>query len=229
MRLKCHRLFKTASGERLTRQNGLIALRSIYTHIEGTPIADEIGLKLQKFMKKNMPDILRLVDRAEQLGKKLQNHSHKFVLCHSDIHVGNVLIHENSDIYIVDWDEPIIAPKERDLMFIGGGVGNVMNKKNSNLCNSHISTKSRFTALLLCWFLGFFGAHRFYVGKIGTAILMILTLGGLGIWTLIDLIIIIVGSFWDKQGRIVFYWFERHSLSCHPGCNSTFSHRGTRT
>jgi len=39
-----------------------------------------------------------------------------------------VLIHENADIYIVDWDEPIMAPKERDLMFIGGGVGNVWNK-----------------------------------------------------------------------------------------------------
>lgn len=104
------------------------AIRSIYAHIEGVPIADETGLKLQKFMKKNMPDIRRLVDRAEQLGKKLQNHSPKFVLCHSDIHGGNVLIHENSEIYIVDWDEPIIAPKERDLMFIGGGVGNIWNK-----------------------------------------------------------------------------------------------------
>ena len=95
------------------------ALRSIYPHIEGDSIADETGLKLQKFMKQTMSDIRRLVDRAEQLGKKLQNHSPKFVLCHSDIHGGNVLIHENSDIYIVDWDEP---------MFIGGGVGNVWNK-----------------------------------------------------------------------------------------------------
>jgi len=104
------------------------ALRSIYPHIEGNPLTDEIGLKLQKFMKQTMSDIRRLVDRAEQLGKKLQNYSPKFVLCHSDIHGGNVLIHENADIYIVDWDEPIMAPKERDLMFIGGGVGNVWNK-----------------------------------------------------------------------------------------------------
>jgi len=104
------------------------AVRSIYPHIEADPIADEIGLKLQKFMKKNMSDIRRLVDRAEQLGEKLQDHSLKFVLCHSDIHGGNVLMGENSHIYIVDWDEPIMAPKERDLMFIGGGVGNVWNK-----------------------------------------------------------------------------------------------------
>ena len=104
------------------------ALRSIYPHIETDPIADETGLKLQKLMKKNMPDIRRMVDRAEKLGEKLQNHSLEFVLCHSDIHGGNVLMDENSHIYIVDGDEPIMAPKERDLMFIGGGVGNVWNK-----------------------------------------------------------------------------------------------------
>ncbi len=103
-------------------------VRSIYTHIDADPIGDEIALKLHKFMKKNMPDIHRLVDRAEQLGEKLQNSSLPFVLCHSDIHGGNVLLDNNSQIYIVDWDEPIMAPKERDLMFIGGGVGNVWNQ-----------------------------------------------------------------------------------------------------
>ncbi len=48
-------------------------------------------------------------------------------MCHSDIHGGNVLIANDGDIYIVDWDQPITAPKERDLMFIGGGVANVWN------------------------------------------------------------------------------------------------------
>lgn len=81
-----------------------------------------------KFMKENILSIRRLVDRAEQLGQKLQDQSHKFVLCHSDIHGGNVLIDSNDSIYIVDWDDPIMAPKERDLMFIGGGVANVWNK-----------------------------------------------------------------------------------------------------
>ena len=78
--------------------------------------------------------------------------------------------------------------------------------------NTKNSVKSRFVALLLCWFLGTFGAHRFYVGKIGTGIFMILTLGGLGIWSLIDLVIILVGSFRDKEGNRVFYWFESKSL-----------------
>lgn len=62
------------------------------------------------------------------------------------------------------------------------------------------SQKGFVPALLLCLFLGPLGVHRFYVGKIGTGILMLLTAGGLGIWALIDLIMIIVGAFKDKAG-----------------------------
>ncbi len=103
---------------------------SLYPYIEAEPTGDEIALKLHAFMKQNMSIIRQLVDRAEQLAIKVQNESPKFVLCHSDIHGGNVLIDQKNAIYIVDWDEPIMAPKERDLMFIGGGVGNVWNKAN---------------------------------------------------------------------------------------------------
>lgn len=65
------------------------------------------------------------------------------------------------------------------------------------------STKGFVPTILLCFFLGMFGIHRFYVGKIGTGILMLLTLGGLGIWTMIDFIIIVCGNFKDKEGLFI--------------------------
>jgi TM2 domain-containing membrane protein YozV len=77
---------------------------------------------------------------------------------------------------------------------------------------SSISPKSRLAALLLCFFLGVLGVHRFYVGKIGTGILMVLTFGGFGIWALIDLILIVAGAFKDKEGRRVFRWTEPGSV-----------------
>jgi spectinomycin phosphotransferase len=102
----------------------------LYTSIKVESSGDEIALKLWAFMKENARAIHRLVDRAEQLAKLIQNESPKFVLCHSDIHGGNVLIDGNNTIYIVDWDDPMMAPKERDLMFMGGGVANVWNKSH---------------------------------------------------------------------------------------------------
>jgi TM2 domain-containing membrane protein YozV len=62
------------------------------------------------------------------------------------------------------------------------------------------SEKGFVPTLLLCFFLSCLGIHRFYVGKIGTGILMLLTLGGFGIWSLIDFVMIACGSFKDAQG-----------------------------
>lgn len=69
-----------------------------------------------------------------------------------------------------------------------------------------VSDKSRLVAFLLAFFLGVIGVHRFYVGKVGTGIAQIFTLGGLGIWTLVDWIMIIVGSFTDKEGKVLANW-----------------------
>lgn len=71
-----------------------------------------------------------------------------------------------------------------------------------------ISPKSRFAAFMLALFLGALGVHRFYVGKIGTGILQLITLGGLGIWAVIDMVLIAAGVFKDKEGRRVVTWFN---------------------
>ena len=68
------------------------------------------------------------------------------------------------------------------------------------------SPKSRLTTLILAAVLGVFGAHRFYVGRMRSALLMLFTLGGLGIWYVYDLIVISAGSFRDAEGRLVSNW-----------------------
>lgn len=69
-----------------------------------------------------------------------------------------------------------------------------------------VSEKRILPAFLLCFFFGAFGFHRFYVGKIGTGVLQVLTLGGLGIWALVDFVMIIIGAFTDKQGNKITQW-----------------------
>lgn len=69
-----------------------------------------------------------------------------------------------------------------------------------------ISPKSRAVAAILAGTLGIFGAHRFYVGKTGTGILMIVTFGGLAVWTVIDFVRIVIGSFRDKENEVLLNW-----------------------
>lgn len=64
-----------------------------------------------------------------------------------------------------------------------------------------MSEKKMVVAALLCLFFGVLGFHRFYVGKIGTGVLQIFTFGGLGIWSLVDFIMILTGSFKDSEGK----------------------------
>ncbi len=63
-----------------------------------------------------------------------------------------------------------------------------------------LSDKGFVPMILLCFFLGALGVHRFYAGKVGTGVLQLVTFGGLGIWTMIDFIMIVTGNFKDAGG-----------------------------
>ncbi|WP_169580823.1 MULTISPECIES: TM2 domain-containing protein [Microbacterium] len=64
---------------------------------------------------------------------------------------------------------------------------------------------------MFSWLLGFLGVDRFYLGKVGTGILKLLTFGGLGVWWLIDLILTLAGVQRDKEGRLL-PDFEQHKM-----------------
>lgn len=81
---------------------------------------------------------------------------------------------------------------------------------------NHLSPKSRFAALGLCFFLGWLGVHRFYAGKIGTGLLMLCTLGFFGLWTAIDCVLIACGVFRDGEGRPLVTWFADNEWSRDP-------------
>lgn len=111
------------------------ATRALYAHLENEPAPhDAIALKFVNCLREHRLRIQRLVDRAEDLSHAVRKQPAQYVLCHSDIHGGNVLMKGRDTLYIVDWDDPIMAPKERDLMFIGGGVANVWNDPHEEAC-----------------------------------------------------------------------------------------------
>jgi hypothetical protein len=75
------------------------------------------------------------------------------------------------------------------------------------------SPKSRGVAFVLAALLGPFGGHRFYLGKTRTAVLMLCTLGGVGIWYLYDLVLVASGSFRDADGQLVSRWDPEEASS----------------
>jgi spectinomycin phosphotransferase len=96
-------------------------VKTFVGRVEEETFDEPIAARLATFLNGKRAEILDLVERTERLAQALRTRSPEFVLCHSDIHAGNILIDVNGNFYIVDWDDPILAPKERDLMYAGGG------------------------------------------------------------------------------------------------------------
>ena len=102
-------------------------VRGFLVQAENNSYEDPAAAKLAADLQKRREEIRFVIERAEELGKALQSQPFNRVLCHTDIHAGNLLLETNGAVYMIDWDDPVIAPKERDLMFIGGGIGGIWN------------------------------------------------------------------------------------------------------
>ena len=87
--------------------------------------ADPIAAELAAILQARAAVVWQLLEGAELLGRLLQGRTQDFRLCHADIHNGNILIGNDGSLYIVDWDTTLLAPIERDLMFVGSGIGRV--------------------------------------------------------------------------------------------------------
>jgi spectinomycin phosphotransferase len=103
-------------------------VRAFHQQVCRSAYADPIAARLAAFWTMKSDEIECIVERADQLAQALQKRAVDLVVCHGDLHGGNVLVSANEELAVVDWDEPILAPKERDLMFVGGGVGGVWNQ-----------------------------------------------------------------------------------------------------
>ena len=97
--------------------------RDILQRLEHETFDDPIAADMAAFLQPKRPMILLAIERAEQLAQEMASRPLELVLCHSDIHPGNLFIDKEGTPFIIDWDYPMLAPKERDLMFVGGGQG----------------------------------------------------------------------------------------------------------
>ena len=107
-------------------------VKSFQAQVEEMSFHDPNAAKLALFIKSRRSEISRLIERTEELASELQSKPLELVLCHTDIHGANILIRTDGQLpvlYIIDWDAPLLAPKERDLMFIGGGIDNIWKSK----------------------------------------------------------------------------------------------------
>ncbi|MCB9450032.1 MAG: aminoglycoside phosphotransferase family protein [Anaerolineaceae bacterium] len=95
--------------------------RFLQTTAEAT-YSDPVSAGLAALLSHQHATINRIISRAESLAARLKAESSPLVLCHADMHAGNVLLDSAGGLHIVDWDTLILAPKERDLMYAGGGL-----------------------------------------------------------------------------------------------------------
>ncbi|HEX5501885.1 MAG TPA: aminoglycoside phosphotransferase family protein [Thermomicrobiales bacterium] len=102
--------------------DGADMIRRLDAHLAALAGDDPIEGELARFWRARRAEIRALLDRAVDLGRRLARAAPPLVLCHADIHTANVLVADDGRVWFVDWDETVLAPRERDLMFVAGGI-----------------------------------------------------------------------------------------------------------
>jgi spectinomycin phosphotransferase len=98
-------------------------VRRLFDFVAGAQFESPAAIRLAAWWLENTAQIRHLLERAEELGRLLQSRWFELVLCHGDIHAANILVAVDGRIFLSDWDgppEPLIAPRERDLLFVVG-------------------------------------------------------------------------------------------------------------
>ncbi|MFZ0544508.1 MAG: phosphotransferase [Candidatus Promineifilaceae bacterium] len=96
--------------------------KDFFSIIETTQFTDPLATELAAFLKTHRSKTLDLVNYAQEQAEILQSQPLPSILCHADVHAGNIHITADNTFYLIDWDTLILAPKERDLMSIGAGL-----------------------------------------------------------------------------------------------------------
>ena len=117
----------TSELERIMRRESFVSagvpvVERVDAELAAQGATDELGHEVVAFWTRQRDQIEMLLGRADDLGRRLEQAALPLVLCHADIHTNNVLLDDTGQLWIVDWDETMLAPRERDLMFAIGGI-----------------------------------------------------------------------------------------------------------
>lgn len=110
-------------GRETYRPAEVDVVRQLDRAVSGRSFSDRASREVAALWTGRRDEILTLAERTEELGRQVERRALPLVTCHADLHTWNVIVDDGGELWVIDWDEVIRAPKERDLMFVIDGIG----------------------------------------------------------------------------------------------------------